>query len=275
MKDAALNRVSTRTFKNEQLQHEDIDKISEFIYKANNMNGPFDHSFELTYYLNKAHNRNGKKIGTYGLIKNPPLFAGGICQNDFHSIVDYGYVFQHLILELTNAKLGTCWLGGTFKRKHFESNLNKGEIIPAITPIGYPAENRSFVDRSLRSVAQSKSRFSMKEIFKLYNGSELSFTEDNIILQSLSMVRRAPSASNKQPWRAFIDDSVVHFYLKRTPKYPAISLGYDIQALDIGIALRNYTLGLEHYNANYEYIVINEPKSFKGMEYVLSVKTVA
>lgn len=271
MKDAALDRISTRTFIKEQLSNEDIDKISSLIYDTNKISGPFDHSVEIVYYINKLHNKNGKKIGTYGFIKNPPLFAGGVCDNNFESIVDFGYTLQHLILKLTEAGYSTCWLGGTFRRKHFENNLPEGGIIPAITPIGYAAATRSFIDRSLRSVAQSKSRYSMKELFKNYDNTDLSFTEDNTILQSLSLVRRAPSASNKQPWRAFIDGKTVHFYIKRTPKYPSISLGYDIQALDIGIALRNFTVGLEHYNADYSYITKENPSAFEGMEYILSV----
>jgi hypothetical protein len=273
MKDSALNRISTRTFKKEPLSNEDIDKISSIVFDSNSIKGPFDHSFEFTYYLNKLRSQKGKKIGTYGLIKNPPLFVGGTCNNDPESIIDYGYSMQRLILEYTKNGYNTCWLGGTFNRKHFKKDIPENEIIPAITPVGYAAESRSIIDKSFRSVAQSNTRFSLKQLFKRYDGEELTFKEDNVILQSLSLVRRGPSASNKQPWRGFVDDCKVHYYIKRTPRYPAISMGYDIQLLDMGIALCNFSIGLEHYKQNYAYFKLETPKIFEGMEYIISVDT--
>lgn len=273
MKETALNRISTRTFKKEPLNNEDVDKISSIVFESNQIKGPFDHSYEFIYYLNKMKSQKGKKIGTYGLIKNPPLFVGGTCNNDPESIIDYGFIMQKIILELTKHGFSTCWLGGTFNRKHFKKDMAENEIIPAITPVGYAAESRSIIDRSFRSVAQSNSRLSLKQLFKQYNNEELTFKEDNVLLQSLSLVRRGPSASNKQPWRAFIEENKVHFYIKRTPRYPAISMGYDIQLLDIGIALCNFSIGLEHYKQKYAYFKLDSAKDFEGMEYVLSVDT--
>jgi len=128
------------------------------------------------------------------------------------------------------------------------------------------------IDRSMRTTAQSSRRLDMDQLFKRYDGSSLSFTEDNIILQCLSLVRRAPSASNKQPWRVYIDETCVHLYLKRTPKYPAIKLGYDIQALDIGIAICHFIVGLNHNEIDYQVAKAENPKEFPLEEYVISIR---
>lgn len=272
MFNAALGRISTRTFKDEVLKDQHIDLIADYVKRASEKKGPFDHSVDFVYYLNREKYRAGKKIGTYGLIKNPPVFIGGKTKNYFESIVDYGFLMECLILHLTKEELDTCWLGGTFRRRQFLKDINEDEIVPAITPVGYRAETRSIIDRSMRSSAQSSRRFDMNELFKRYDGSELSFTEDNILLQCLSLVRRAPSASNKQPWRVYIEENKVHFYLKRTPKYPAINLGYDIQALDIGIAICHFVVGLEHHDLEYRYEKVEDPKEFSKEDYVLSIE---
>ena len=57
------------------------------------------------------------------------------------------------------------------------------------------------------------------------------------------MVRLGPSASNKQPWRLVLssDGKVYHFYIEHTPDYSS-KLGYDMQLLDIGIAMCQFEL---------------------------------
>lgn len=50
----------------------------------------------------------------------------------------------------------------------------------------------------------------------------------------LQMVRRASSATNKQPWRAVAQDGCVHFFERKTRGYAKD--GADIQKVDLGTA---------------------------------------
>jgi hypothetical protein len=64
---------------------------------------------------------------------------------------------------------------------------------------------------------------------------------------ALEMVRLAPSASNKQPWRVIKDGESFHFFLQRTPGYRESllkkALGiFDLQRVDMGIALCHFAL---------------------------------
>ncbi|MGI5937108.1 MAG: nitroreductase family protein, partial [Oscillospiraceae bacterium] len=56
-----------------------------------------------------------------------------------YAIEALGYELEKLILFLTTLNLGTCWLGGTFKRSEIWRALGESEraFIPAITPVGY------------------------------------------------------------------------------------------------------------------------------------------
>ena len=271
MRDAILNRVSTRTFIKEDFPMKRIAKIESVLKQYCNLQGPFGHSFEFTFSLNSDRDGKGQKIGTYGLIKNVPAFIGGVCENSLESIVDFGYVFEHVILELTELGYATCWLGGTFKRKDYRRELKENEIIPAISPIGHRAEKRSLVDRMLRSAAQSNNRLDDSIMFFDYE-SELPYPDNGKIeiKQSLCLIKRGPSASNKQPWRVYIEDKVAHFFIERTPGYGK-AMHYDIQALDIGIALAHYDIGLRFFNKKPLFNRV-KVKEIENKEYIVSVQ---
>jgi hypothetical protein len=66
-----------------------------------------------------------------------------------------------------------------------------------------------------------------------------------------------------------INENVVHFYLKRNEGY-ASSLPYDIQALDMGIAICHFEIGLTESKKNYKRYVDTNAVQFKDMEYVMS-----
>ena len=58
------------------------------------------------------------------------------------------------------------------------------------------------------------------------------------------MVRLAPSAVNKQPWRVVLKDGKAHFYEKHNGGYVA-SDGWDLQKIDLGIALCHFAAAIE------------------------------
>ena len=273
MRDAILNRVSTRTFNKQELSGKDIQKIEAILEEYKSVKGPFDHVFKFNFRLNDSKSPESRKVGTYGVLRHVPGFIGGICENEFKSLVDYGYIFERVILKLTKEEYDTCWIGGTFKRKDFEKKLKENEIIPAISPVGFRALKRTMIERFVRNSAESDNRKIFDEMFKDYNTLEpLNDTFENPIMQCLDLVRKGPSASNKQPWRAYLDNDIVHFYLKRTQRYPSDSFPYDIQALDIGIAISNFTVGLEYFDFEYTYFHNDKANKIDFNDYVISIK---
>lgn len=275
MRDVVLKRVSTRTFNKTELSNEDVKKINNILVEHESVKGPFDHKFKYKFRFNDSKSQEGKKIGTYGVLRHVPGFVSGICKNDFKNLVDYGFIFERIVLALTEQNLDTCWIGGTFKRKTYQVDLDENEIVPAITPVGYGAQKKTIVERFIRKSAESDNRKIFGTLFKDYNTLEpLNDTLENPIMQCLELVRKGPSASNKQPWRLFLDNDEILFYLKRDQGYPSENFPYDIQALDIGIALSNFTVGLEYFDLKYKFFVNNKAKDIDSAEYVLSIKMI-
>jgi len=187
------------------------------------------------------------RIGTYGIIKNAPAFIVGAASSAPFACADFGYALEGVVLVAAANGLGTCWLGGTFNRSGANEvlHLTEDEVVPAVTPVGEPADRRTMVDTAMRALAGSKKRRSWPEIF--FNGTwstPLSEEESGIWKPVLEAVRRGPSASNKQPWRIVRtgsgQDSAFHLFLYEDKVYNTAIRGVRIQELDIGIAMRHF-----------------------------------
>ena len=85
------------------------------------------------------------------------------------------------------------------------------------------------------------------------------------------LFRSGPSASNKQPWRIILDWNKAHFYLKKTENY-AQSIPFDIQALDMGIALCHFEEGLKEDKKEYQFIEDRLAPVIADMKYIQTIE---
>lgn len=228
-------RKSVRTYKGEPLSHELREKLERYI---DGVTGPFDTKMRFVI-LDSESIGSRAKLGTYGVISGAKTFICAVVEPAFRYEENLGYAFEKIILYATSLGLGTCWLGGTFNKSEFSKavGLNEGETIPIVAPVGYAKGKRSLIDSIMAAGAGSKNRKDWSELFFDKNlDSPLSKEKAGPFKDALEMVRLAPSASNKQPWRIVRDENVLHFFLRRTHGYRNV-VGFDIQRLDMGIAM--------------------------------------
>jgi hypothetical protein len=157
---------------------------------------------------------------------------------------------ERIILFSTDLGLGTCWLGGTFTKSSFAEKISarEGELVPAVVSVGYCAIKPRGIDRVIRLGAGADRRLPWGELF--FDGRfgvPLGRQNAGDFALPLEMVRLAPSASNRQPWRILKDEKSWHFYLQRTPGYRERTLVRlftvaDMQRLDMGIAMSHFEL---------------------------------
>ncbi|OGO78594.1 MAG: nitroreductase [Clostridiales bacterium GWB2_37_7] len=240
--DIIRNRHSVRTYASEVLDKELIIKLKEY---ANKIKGPFasELRLELVDSLDFSE-KTGNKIGTYGVIKGAKTYIAGVTDKKEYNMEQLGYCLEKLILYAASLGLGTCWMAGTFKRSQFAElvGLREDEFIPAVTPIGYHADKRAFVDSMMRRMAGSDNRKPWSELF-FHDSFDTSLNSEaagnyKVVLE---MLRLAPSASNKQPWRVLKQGSEYHFYLKQAKGYGS-ALGFNIQKIDMGIAMCHFEM---------------------------------
>ncbi|MBM6619156.1 nitroreductase family protein [Bacillus suaedaesalsae] len=279
MIDTMRKRKSIRTFEERALEHSDVSQIREYINNPQNLIGPFGGNGKIEWIpVTKNVTDQGIKLGTYGFIKNPSSYLVGITQNNKYSLVEYAYIFHKLVLYVTGLDIGTCWMGGTFNRTSFEKEISLGidEFIPCITPIGYPKEKGRMFDIALRYVVKADNKKPWEKLF--YDGNfQIPLTKEKagILETPIEMVRIGPSASNKQPWRLVLseDRKQCHFYIEHTPNYSS-SLGYDMQLLDMGIAMCQFELACQELNISGDWKIEEQTKPVpnENVEYIVSWK---
>jgi hypothetical protein len=270
-------RQSIRTYETQKITTEHLKEINDYFNEENNFLGPFGKKgqIELVQVTNNVTDK-GIKLETYGFIKNPSAYMIGLTENNQYTLVDFAYTFQKLILFLTELGIGTCWMGGTFNRNSFEREIQLDErrFIPCITPFGYPKQKQRVFDKAVRLVVKADNKKPWDKLF--YDSNfESTLTKENagLLEVPIEMVRLGPSASNKQPWRLVVSDDhkVCHFYIEHTPNY-STKLGYDMQLLDIGIAMCQFDLACQELNIKGNWAVGNPKINLlnEQTEYIVS-----
>lgn len=223
-----------------------------------------------------------KGLGTYGFIRGAVGFIVGAAERAPRDLEDYGYLMEHAVVFATDLGLGTCWLGGTFSKSGFAKKIavTTREIMPAVAVVGYIAEDSRF-GGWIRKRAGSDLRFPWESLFFDEKfGEPLTPERAGFYAEPLEMVRLAPSASNKQPWRIVRVGEALHFFLQRTKGYGEGSLLFrllhlaDLQRVDMGIAMCHFELTARELGLTGHW-VIDEPdikKPDKNMEYTVSWK---
>jgi len=276
--DIIKQRSSWRTYSGPLLEDDVKDKI-EHLLTFKDFKSPFSElagktRFELIGVPEFAPDEK-KKLGTYGLIKGAQEFIVGAIEKSDYYKEDYGYILEVIILAATDLNLGTCWLGGTFNKSLFSTKINcqKSEIVPAITPIGHTTETRRKKEKVIRAFVKADSRFPWSKIFFENTFSTTLPRETTGKYETLmEMVRLAPSAGNKQPWRILKEKGcdIFHFYVKSS-KDSKQKVYNTFSNIDIGIAICHFDLTAKEVGieGKWEFLSpdINSPEELK---YIIS-----
>lgn len=244
-------RRSTRTFDGTVLRDEDAKKILDFAQKIEN---PYD--LAITWKLLDA-----KKYGlTSPVIAGTDIYIAGKMLRLPHAEEAFGYAFEKVVLFAESLGVGTTWIAGTMNRDAFERAVaaSGNEVMPCVSPLGYPAKKMSLKESMMRKGIRADSRIAFGKLF--FDGSfGKPLTESNAgkLADVLEAVRLAPSAVNKQPWRVIVCGDKAHFYEKRSKGYVSAD-GWDIQKIDMGIALSHFELAAQERGFNVS-IKISDP----------------
>lgn len=189
-------------------------------------------------------------LGTYGFIRQPAGFVVGARQEGEGALEDFGLRMEEIVLAITDLGLGSCWLGGTFTKSSFAARfqLEPGQSIPAILAIGMIDDEQAAQRSLIRSISAGHRRFPWQELFYDQDwGNPLLPSRAGDYALPLELLRLAPSASNKQPWRVVLQDGTLHFFLQRSKGYRNVFTHLmqieDLQRIDMGIAICHFLAG--------------------------------
>ncbi len=235
-------RKSVRSFDARPLTEEDRERLAQYMETVSN---PFDIPVRFVLLDAKEHALSSP------VLSGETVYAAGLVKKGPRADLAFGYSFEKLVLYAWSLGIGTTWIGGTMKRELFEraAGLSEDELMPCISPLGYPAKKRSVRETMMRKGVGADSRMSADKLFfKGEWGKALAYSAEDASAEPLEMVRWAPSAVNRQPWRIIVRGDSYHFYKKQDKGYISEKTG-DLQKVDLGIALCHFITGLEAQGA--------------------------
>ena len=231
--DLIKRRRSVRTFDGVAPDSAELDAIEKMLSSRNN---PFGVEVKMVLLDKKEHGLSSPvTVGEY-------KYISAKVKREEHFEIACGYTFEASCLGALALGFGTVILAASFNRTTFERTLDvkDGELVPLASPIGRPAAKMSLRDSLLRRGAKSDTRLPFEELF--FDGSfgkPLSYGDAGLVADALEAVRLAPSAVNRQPWRALALDGKVHFFEKRSMKDNPLG---DVQKIDLGIGMCHFDL---------------------------------
>lgn len=231
--DLIRKRNSCRSFDGKPLSTETMAALEQAFARCTE--NPFGAAVRLP--IVDSAKLAGKKLGTYGVIRGASAYFAGVVKNGATDSESLGWSMERAVLEAAALGVGTCWLGGTFKKADFMQAVPMGEDerIVCVSPIGMPADRRTLLDTMMRGAIGAAKRKPWASLF--FDGSldkPLAEAAAGQWRDPLDAVRLAPSASNGQPWRILKQGNAFHFY-RHT--------GHgDISRVDMGIAACHFEL---------------------------------
>ena len=236
LKDQIPGRKSVRTYDGRPLTAEDYDSLAQY---TGGLSSPF--GVPVAFRLLDA----GEYDLSSPVIAGTGLYLAAKVEKTGHYELSFGYCFEKACLYAASLGIGTVMLAASLSRSAFEKAMEVGEneVLPVASPVGYPAAKRSIRKSLMRKAIKADERLPFRSLF--FAGAfdrPLSPEEAGDFREALEMVRLAPSAANRQPWRAVTDGNMAHFYEKRSIKENALG---DIQKVDMGIALCHFDVTAE------------------------------
>lgn len=255
-------RRSVRTYEERPVGQQDLDRLFTFLAEAAN---PYGLPVEF-----KLLDGTKQKLNC-PVVVGTDLYVGAKMKQAPHLNEAFGYSFELLVLYAQSLGLGTVWVGGTMDRPAFEKSMElaEDEVMPCMTPLGYPAKKMSLREIMMRKGVKADERMAFDDLF--FDGSfasPLTAEKAGKLAHPLEMVRLAPSAVNKQPWRVVLTDNAAHFYLKRSKGFNGSTI--DMQKIDMGIALCHFDLAAKETGLAPRFAQSDPDLAAEGLEYIAS-----
>jgi len=206
-------RRSTRTFDGAPLQAEHLEVIRGYLDDPECMRGPLGGEFRIELLTGVDEH---KEIGTYGYTKGFQTVLVAIARPEPLVLFEMAHVLHGLVLYLAHLGVGTVWMGAAFNPADIlqATRVMSDEIIAAIIPLGYAGDKKRLIDYAAPLVLKAAKRKPMDEVFYFGDFGTPLGDHGGPFHAALDLARRAPSAKNKQSWRAVVsrDHTRIHLY---------------------------------------------------------------
>lgn len=220
-REAINQRCSRRTYLPEYLREKDAKPLYQMIREINKEQG-------LHLQLITDEGNISKIKMSYGMFKNVHGFIAMVGRKDDPDLKEkLGYFGEKLVLLATTIGLGTCWVGGTYKKDSCICEVEQGESLEAVITVGYVETDKRTKEKMISSFVKKKG----KKASDMLKADEKA---PDWILEGLEAVEKAPSAMNSQPVEFLWQDEILKAHVE-------VKNGFE--EMDLGIAKLHFELG--------------------------------
>ena len=156
--ELVTRRKSVRSFDGAPLREADLERLTAYL---RHIETPFGLPMEFRILDAKEHGLSSP------VVTGTDLYAAGKLRRGPLAEAAFGFAFETFLLYALSLGVGTVWIAGTMDRPAFERamELDDGEFMPAVTPLGYPAAKRSLRDAAMRRAIRADARQPFETLF--------------------------------------------------------------------------------------------------------------
>lgn len=255
MMDAFCARHSTRNFGKQEWTEELQNIVVECVRKANELPCLFGGEVEFVIsptgfgLLNFIVNEKG-----WILAKCAPTEDEEV---KFKNYLEIGYKLENAVMWLTQNKIATCWVGGTFKQGKAVEFCGGNCSVDCCIAFGYD-DNDRFLDKTVKWFGSWRGRNNFEDqFFDKKNGKKITYDDAGERLDICKCLDMIPCSVKPHCYKILFDEPSIHiFYNEGTGVYRSYTY------FDLGITVTHILLYLQSVGKTAKVEKINEPPQY-------------
>lgn len=257
--DAIFRRKSVRKYSDKDLSKSFLDKLDGYTDDLDKLYDDIAIETHIVENGSKIQNIMSGIIGSYGKIKAPHYMVVTSEKKEGY-LENVGFAIEPVILKLTTAKIGTCWIGGHVPKEELKDILDIKNGHEAVIVISFGRAE----DKTLRDKEKAK----RKDISEITIGN----LEDGW-KKFIKSARYAPSAVNTQPWRFKTEKDKLHAYSIKRSRFTKMITGdlHLLHRIDVGISLSHMKIAADEFDHDLVFKDLKDYPSIKKLKYITSV----
>lgn len=222
--EAICERISRRSYLGEPIDELSYLELSNLITLYNRTSGM------TTFLLKDGNEAFNSFMKSYGMFKNVVsviVLKGPKDDSDLKEKT--GYYGQRLILKATQLGLGTCWVGGTFKKDESLLQISENEECFCVITIGKVSKEPTLKEKAMSTIIHRKT----KAIESFYTSDVNEAELPDYFVMGYKAISKAPTALNSQKVTLNYKEGVTTIHVPDD---------YRFDMVDLGIAKSNFEL---------------------------------
>lgn len=257
--EAIFRRRSVRKYSDKNLSSSFLGKLDDNTDDLDKLYEDIDIEVNIIKDGTKIQKIMSGIIGSYGKIKAPHYMII-TSEKKKGYLENVGFALEPIVLKLTKAKVGTCWIGGHVPKEELKNIAKIKDDHEAVILISFGNAE----DELLRDKKDAK----RKDISKLINGDI-----DDGWKPYIECARFAPSAVNSQPWRFKEEGNKLHAYSVKRNRFTKLVAGnlHLLNKIDVGIALSHMDIASRKFGDDLEFKYLRNCPSINKLKYITTV----